>query len=123
MNANQPRQRFDPYSNTYNLGWMSHPNVSWRNSTQAPIQSTMPNSMSNTEQPRKPILEETLHTFTQFNMDNHERHDKRLDSLEASMKRVDTQVGQIAGQLQGHQKGKLPSQPEHAMVITIHQQS
>ena len=32
-------------------------------------------------------------------------------------------MGQIAEQLQGHQKGKLPSQPEQVMAITIHQHS
>ena len=56
-------------------------------------------------------------------MDNHERHDKKLDSMEASIKRVEVQVGQIAEQLQGHHKGKLPSQPEQVMAITIHQES
>ena len=55
----------------------------------------MPNPMSNTDQPKKLTLEETMNTFIQFSMDNHERHDKRLDSLEASMKRVEAQVGQI----------------------------
>ena len=29
--GNQNRQVNDPYSNTYNLGWRSHPNFSWRN--------------------------------------------------------------------------------------------
>ena len=52
----------------------------------------MSNLMNNNEQPRKPTLEETLNTFIQFSMDNHERHDKRLDSLEASMKRFEAQV-------------------------------
>ena len=98
MNASQPRLRFDPYANTYNPEWMSHPNFSWRNN-QAPIQNTMPKPMSNNDQPRKPTLEETLNTFIQFSMDNHKRHDKRLDSLEASMKIVEAQVGQIAKQL------------------------
>ena len=68
-------------------------------------------------------LEKTLNTFIQFNMDNHERHDKRLDSLETSMKKVEAQVGQIVEQLQGHQKWKLPSQPEQAMAITVHKGS
>ena len=63
-------------------------------------------------QPRKSTLEEALNTFIQFRIDNHERHDKRLDSLEASMKRIKAQVGQIAELLQGHQKGKLLSQHE-----------
>ena len=55
--------------------------------------------MSNNDQPRNSTLEEILNTFIQFNIDNYERHDKRLDSLEASMKRVEAQVGQIAEQL------------------------
>ena len=95
MNGNQPRPYFDPYTNIYNLGWRSHPNFSWRNN-QALIRNTMRNPMSNNDQPRKSILEETLNTFIQFIMDNHARHEKRLDSLEASMNRVKAQVGQIA---------------------------
>ena len=39
------------------------------------------------------------------------------------MKRVEVQVVQIAEQFRGHQKGKLPSQPEQAMTFTIHQES
>ena len=75
------------------------------------------------DQPRKLTLEETLNTFIQLSMGNHERHDKRLDSLEASMKMAEIQVGQIVEQLQGHEKGKLPSQPEQVMAITIHQEN
>ena len=123
MNANQPKPRFDPYTNTYNPGWRSYLNFSQRTNNQAPIHNTIPNSMSNNDQPRKSTLEETLNTFIEFSMDNHKRHNQRLDLLEASIKRVKVQVGQIAEQLQGHQKGKLPSQPEQAMAITIHQES
>ena len=32
-------------------------------------------------------------------------------------------MGQISEQLQGDQKGKLPSQPEQAMAITVHDES
>ena len=39
------------------------------------------------------------------------------------MKRMEAQVGQIIEQLQGHQKENLPSEPEQAMCITIHQKS
>ena len=126
MNVNQPRQCFDLYSNTYNPRWRSHPNFSWRNN-QAPIQNTMPNPMSNnvepSNQPRKSTLEETLNTFIQSSMENHERHDKRLDLLEASMKRAEVQVGQIAEQIKEQQKGKLPSEPEQEMTIIVHQNS
>ena len=71
-------------------------------------------------QPKKPTLEETLNMFIQFSVDNHERHDKRLDSLEASTMRAEVQVGQIVEQVKEHQKGKLPSQLEQAMAITVH---
>ena len=83
----------------------------------------MSHNAKSSDQLRKSTMEETLNTFIQFSMDNHEKHDKRLDSLEASMKKVEVQVGQIAEKLQRHQKGKLPSQPEQAMAITIHQKS
>ena len=49
---------------------------------------------------------------------NQQRNDQRLDSLEASMKRVETQVGQIAESMHQHIKGKLPSQPEQAKVVS-----
>ena len=123
MNANQPKPHFDPYANTYNPRWRSHPNFLWRTNNQAPIQNTMSNSMCNNDQHRKSTLEETMNTFIEFTMDNHKRHDQRLDSLEASIKRVEVQVGQIVDQLQGNQKGKLPSQPKKAMAVTIHQES
>ena len=103
MNANQPRSCFDLYSNTYNPGWRSYPNFSRRNNTQAPMQNVKPNPMSNNarpfDQPKKSTLKETLNTFIEFSMDNHKRNNQRLDSLEASMKQVEVQVGQIAEQL------------------------
>ena len=48
MNANQPKQHFDPNTNTYNPRWRSHPNFFCRNN-QAPIQNTMPNPLSNSD--------------------------------------------------------------------------
>ena len=70
----------------------------------------MSHNVEPSDQPRYSTLEETLNMFIQFITNNYERHDKRLDSLEASMKKVEVQVGQIAKQLQGHQKGKHPRQ-------------
>ena len=60
----------------------------------------MPNLISNnvgqSNQPKNSTLEETLNKFIEFRLDNHKRHDQRLDSLEVSMKRVKVQVDQIA---------------------------
>ncbi len=30
-NYRQPQHRYDPFSNTYNLGWRDHPNLSYGN--------------------------------------------------------------------------------------------
>ena len=64
-------------------------------------------------------MEESLNAFIQVSAQNQEANNQRMDSLEASIKRVETQVGQLAGQLQENQKGKLPSQPQQAMSITV----
>ena len=55
----------------------------------------MSNNVEPFDQLRKSTLEETLNTFIEFSIDNHKRQDQRLDSLEAFMKRVEVQVGQI----------------------------
>ena len=105
-----PGSALTPIQTLTSRGGGVNPNFSWTNN-QAPIQNTMPNLMSNNveqfNQSRIPTLEETLNTFIQFSMDNHERHDKRLDLLEASMKRVEIQVAQIAEELKEHQKGSF----------------
>ena len=49
----------------------------------------MSNNVGPFDQPKKSTLEGTLNTFLEFSMDNHKRHDKRLDSLEASMEQVE----------------------------------
>ena len=125
----QPRVRNDPFSNTYNPGWRNHPNFSWKNNNQQ--QQPQPQyqlyqrtnqfqgQSSNQNQPRKPSLEDSLNAFIQVSEQNQVANNQRLDSLEASMKRMETQVGQLANQMQIHQKGKLPSQPEQAKSITV----
>ena len=61
------------------------------------MQNTRSNPMSNnawpSDQPKKSTLEETLNMFIKFSVDNYKRHDQMLDSLEASMKWVEVQVG------------------------------
>ena len=38
----QQRQRYDPFSNTYNLGWRDHPNLSYGGNQQAAITNNPP---------------------------------------------------------------------------------
>ena len=50
---------------------------------------------------------------------NQERNDQRFDALEASFKNMEKTMGQIAGSLQRHEKGKLPAQPEQAQAVEL----
>ncbi|XP_048229052.1 uncharacterized protein LOC125369823 [Ricinus communis] len=48
-----------------------------------------------------------------------ERKKKKTDSIEASVKRLKIQIGQIAETVQENKKGKLSSQPAQVKAITI----
>ncbi|GKU88763.1 hypothetical protein SLEP1_g2989 [Rubroshorea leprosula] len=53
------RSKFNPYSNTYNPGWRSHPNFSWSNNqVRVPLGFQQQN-----QQEKKPNLEELVHKF------------------------------------------------------------
>ena len=108
LGAYQQRPRFDPNSNTYNPGWRSHPNFSWRQNNPPFTQSSnqagqqfhppIPRSI-----PNKPTLEDNLNSFIQVCRDNQSKTNQRLDSVEASIKKVEVQVEQLVEHLQ---KGK-----------------
>lgn len=92
----QPRPKFDPYSNTYNPGYHYHPNFSWKQNSQ-PQQNVQPqNTFQQFSQPQqappKASLEDNLNKFIQASH-------QRFKTVEASMKRIETQVGQLAGTL------------------------
>eukprot|EP00257_Ricinus_communis_P027212 XP_025014626.1 uncharacterized protein LOC112536208 [Ricinus communis] len=48
-----------------------------------------------------------------------ERNEKKTDSIEASVKRLEIQIGQIAEAVQENKKEKFPSQPEQVKAITV----
>ncbi|XP_048229553.1 uncharacterized protein LOC125370025 [Ricinus communis] len=48
-----------------------------------------------------------------------ERNEKKTDSIEASIKRLEIQIGQIAEAVQENRKGKLQSQLEQAKAIIV----
>eukprot|EP00257_Ricinus_communis_P015625 XP_015573583.1 uncharacterized protein LOC107261125 [Ricinus communis] len=51
--------------------------------------------------------------------DRMERNEKKTDSIEASVKRLKIQIGQIAEAVQENKKRKLLSQPEQAKATTV----
>ncbi|KAG9458218.1 hypothetical protein H6P81_002726 [Aristolochia fimbriata] len=117
----------DPYNNTYNPGWRSHPNFSWSNNNQ---QSSTQQSNAQTrpppgfqkaaqEQEQKASLEDIFSKF----LANQEKRDARTESRfqtqeaslknqEASIQNMEIQVGQLANVISGRNQGTLPSNSE-----------
>ncbi|CAN6691606.1 unnamed protein product [Malus baccata var. baccata] len=96
------RPRYDPYSNFYNPGWRDHPNLRWDKE-----QHTRPPFQQQVQQPAAPkaawevAIEKLANTTTQ-----------EIQNLQATVKNMEKQMGQIALQVSGRAPGTFPSQTE-----------
>ncbi|CAN6712805.1 unnamed protein product [Malus baccata var. baccata] len=99
---NFQRPRYDPYSNFYNPGWRDHPNLRWDKE-----QHTRPQFQQQVQQPAAPkaawevAIEKLANTTTQ-----------EIQNLQATVKNMEKQMGQIALQVSGRAPGTFPSQTE-----------
>ncbi|KAL4362161.1 hypothetical protein GQ457_04G020420 [Hibiscus cannabinus] len=137
-------------SNTYNPAWRNHPNFSWRNqsNTLNPQQPTQPGfqnppRQNQQTQPQQEFhqpteyksLENTLHQFMAQTSAYMARIDKfiqktdafmdrtemKLQNHDATLKSLETQVGQISQLLSNRQMGGFPSDTEVAKGATHEQ--
>ena len=115
----------DPFSNTFNSGWLNHPNFSWKspgqgtlfsqpgNGPNLPFNLTAYCSQQSYQHPnpqpsqRPPSFEETMlqgpkevKVCTQL-----------VHSHSQSIARLETQIGEITNALNKREEGRLPSQP------------
>ncbi|KAL0404784.1 UNVERIFIED_CONTAM: hypothetical protein Sradi_2119200 [Sesamum radiatum] len=81
------RSNFNPYSNTYNSGWRSHPNFSWNNNQQqGPPGYQQPQQQ--TPEEKKSNLKDMLSNFiTAANT--------RFQNQDASIRNLEVQIGQL----------------------------
>ncbi|CAN6691747.1 unnamed protein product [Malus baccata var. baccata] len=99
---NFQRPRYDPYSNFYNPGWRDHPNLRWDKE-----QHTRPQFQQQVQQPAAPkatwdvAIEKLANTTTQ-----------EIQNLQATVKNMEKQMGQIALQVSGRAPGTFPSPTE-----------
>ncbi|TQD86460.1 hypothetical protein C1H46_027949 [Malus baccata] len=99
---NFQRPRYDPYSNFYNPGWRDHPNLRWDKE-----HHTRPQFQQQGQQPAAPkatwevVIEKLANTTTQ-----------EIQNLQATVKNMEKQMGQIALQVFGRAPGTFPSQTE-----------
>src|SRR5262249_15210347 len=101
-NFQRPPQN-NPYSNTYNPGWRNHPNFSWTN--QQNPRPPPPGYNQTHPQQQKPSLEELMSKFISTS-------EARFQNQDASIKNLETQVGQLAKMMSERVQGTLPSNTE-----------
>ncbi|KAL0427072.1 UNVERIFIED_CONTAM: hypothetical protein Slati_2882000 [Sesamum latifolium] len=98
------RSNFNPYSNTYNPGWLSHPNFSWSNNQQqGPPGYHQPQQQ--TPQEKKSNLEDMLSNFITV-------ANTRFQNQDASIRNLEVQIGQLVSIVSSRQEGQLPSDTE-----------
>ncbi|GKV23246.1 hypothetical protein SLEP1_g32996 [Rubroshorea leprosula] len=102
------RFNFNPYSNTYNPRWRSHPNFSWSNNqVRVPLGFQQQN-----QQEKKPNLEELVHKFVSSIEARFQNQEIRFQNQDAAIQNIETQLGLIADMVSGRVQGGLPSNSE-----------
>ncbi|XP_010247584.1 PREDICTED: uncharacterized protein LOC104590568 [Nelumbo nucifera] len=98
--GNLQRQQGNQYPRAFNPGWRNHPNLSWQN------QNAVKPFPQNFNQPEnKSNLEELMTKFIAS-------AETRFQNQEASIKNLETQVGQLAQMISSRVQGALPSNTE-----------
>ncbi|KAI5351632.1 hypothetical protein L3X38_004523 [Prunus dulcis] len=107
MMSSYQRPRNDAYATHYNPGWTDHPNFKWGdNQTNAkPFQHAQKPFV-----PSKPSLEDQLAKLAATAQSFIEGNNQRFQNVEASIKSLEQQFGQLATQISDREKGKFPSQ-------------
>jgi hypothetical protein len=110
-------RNFNPYSQTYNPGWRQHPNLRWSDTQPGHV----PN---NAQQENKPSLGEMFHQYVQKTDKVFQQIDTNFQNQQASIKKLEIQIGQIAQQLSERPQGSLPGNTmtnpkEQVMTIEV----
>ncbi|CAL2246947.1 unnamed protein product [Prunus armeniaca] len=114
----QQRQKYDPYSNTYNVGRRHHPHFKWSNQDNG--QQSVPNNYNRPpgfsqarphaplqpqqQQPPSKSLEDLIASLANSTQCHQQKTDKAIENLERQMSQLASSMGQQ------HQPGRLPSQ-------------
>lgn len=126
----QQRQRYDPYSNTYNEGWKDHPNLRYGDQQQGaanmvpsrPPGFTQPRAQQPYQvQPPPPPqnqgtqLEDVVKALATNTLQFQQSTMQFQYTTQAQLQHIENQIGQLATsmcRMETRASGKLPSQPE-----------
>ncbi|XP_070661789.1 uncharacterized protein [Malus domestica] len=106
MNSYQ-RPRNDAYATHYNPGWNDHHNFKWgdNQNNARPFQQAQKPFV-----PSKPSLEDQMTKLAATTQTFMEGSNQRFQNIEASIKSLELQFGQLAAQISDREKGRFPSQ-------------
>jgi hypothetical protein len=113
----------NPYSNTYNAGWQTHPNFSWnntqnvqnpqgqqRNFQQGNNYQAPPQAVQSNLEPKKNDLEDALLKFLTEQQQTNAQ-------ISQAIQRLETQMGQLAKELSKRKKGEFPMEAGCEQII------
>ncbi|CAN6713111.1 unnamed protein product [Malus baccata var. baccata] len=106
------RQRNNPYSNTYNPGWRFHPNLQWNNNPNVMNPPARPPPTTFQPQEKKTPVEDLIAQLATNTNNFIQATQTTLQNQQASIGKLEVQVGQIASALNEREIGRFPSQPE-----------
>ncbi|KAL5579072.1 hypothetical protein UlMin_011514 [Ulmus minor] len=115
------RKTYDPYSNTFNLGWKNHPNFSWRSNAQPSTQTNTqwrPEASSSNAQQSLP-LEDAFKSFMQVHAKSleeqgriNQRFLEEQQGVKEEQKVTKSQLTKLTNLLTVQEQGHFPSQPQ-----------
>ncbi|XP_062113659.1 uncharacterized protein LOC133824707 [Humulus lupulus] len=104
------RQANNPFSNTYNPGWRTHPIFSWRNNQGPQQQSQQPMSQApSQEMSQPPVSQEKANELQAALLTLTNTQTQFMTENRASTRNLDSQIGQLASMLDNWPQGTLPS--------------
>ncbi|XP_022893894.1 uncharacterized protein LOC111408360 [Olea europaea var. sylvestris] len=104
---------YTPYSETYNSGWRSHPNLSWKSKNQQPAQSnrayTTPPYQTTLS---RNSLEGTLYAFIEVQSKTNQKFETMITQIVEENKEIKTHMSKLTNALNVVEQGKFPSQAQ-----------
>ncbi|XP_062089289.1 uncharacterized protein LOC133795851 [Humulus lupulus] len=128
------QNRNSPYSNSYNPSWRQHSNFSWSNQGTGPGNSSMPPRPNfppgyPPQAPQQRPQQQAMQSSSPENMlkEYIVKNEAMIQSQAASLRNLETQVGQLANELRNRPHGTLPSDTknprngskEHCKAVTL----
>ncbi|XP_031101911.1 uncharacterized protein LOC116005813, partial [Ipomoea triloba] len=127
----QPQRNYDPYSNTYNLGWRDHPNFSYKPRPQfpqfqprQPIQQ-QPTSSQQPSSNSSMSLEDIVKSLAANTQQFQQQTQQFQQETRTSIQHLESQMSQLASTVSRlESQGKLPSQTivnpkQNASAVTL----